>query len=576
MPLEFTLLVSVIVIALLGLSWAGRLVSRGKRVTAHAPTNLSTFGRLNSRVPAAVLAVSLLLLPLPVPDSVAARTAQSFIVQASEAGLAARMVQKAGGTVTHELGIINAVGARLTPAQLHALQRTQGLTRIYPDAVVRLAGNMPDTDYPTVVEATLLHSAGTLGTGINVAVLDTGLFAPPDLSKGTDNRWRTLVKFDAITNLPVNDHNDQNGHGTHITGILLSAGQAQGRLYNGIAPNAGVISVKAFNDQGVGSYLDVIRGLDWIVANKTLHNIRVLNLSFSAPPQSYYWDDPLNQAVMRAWQAGIVVVAAAGNRGPDPMTIGVPGNVPYVITVGAFSDNYTPATRTDDVLASFSSTGPTVEGFVKPEVVAPGGHMLGKMPSYATLVQTYPQYYDSQTDMFTMSGTSQATAVVSGVVALMLQRTPSLAPDQVKCRLMDSARPAVNSDSTLAYSIFQQGAGQVNAYDAAYSTASGCANQGLNITLDLAGLQHYGGAARWNPESGQYYILGEDGYTWSGGYMWSGGYTWSSAYTWSGGYMWSNAYTWSGAYIWSSAYVWSEAYIWSSAVLDTLGWVGQQ
>ena len=120
-----------------------------------------------------------------------------------------------------------------------------------------------------------------------------------------------------------------------------------------------------------GSYLDVIRGIDWVVAHKDEYNIRVLNLSFSAPPQSYYWDDPLNQAVMQAWQAGIVVVAAAGNGGPDPMTVGVPGNVPYIITVGAMSDNYTPENPADDILASFSAAGPTVEGFVKPEVVAP-------------------------------------------------------------------------------------------------------------------------------------------------------------------------------------------------------------
>ena len=113
-------------------------------------------------------------------------------------------------------------------------------------------------------------------------------------------------------------------------------------LFNGVAPNANLVVVKAFNANGAGSYLDVIRGIDWIVANRTQYNIRVLNLSFSAPPHSYYWDDPLNQAVMRAWQAGIVVVASAGNTGPSPMSVGVPGNVPYIITVGAMSDNYTP------------------------------------------------------------------------------------------------------------------------------------------------------------------------------------------------------------------------------------------
>ena len=131
-------------------------------------------------------------------------------------------------------------------------------------------------------------------------------------------------------------------------------------LYNGVAPDASLVVVKAFDRDGAGSYMDVIRGIDWVVPNKDAYDIRVLNLSFSAPPQSYYWDDPLNQAVMRAWEAGIVVVASAGNTGPDPMTVGVPGNVPYVITVGAMTDNYTPDDGTDDVLAAFSAAGPTV------------------------------------------------------------------------------------------------------------------------------------------------------------------------------------------------------------------------
>ena len=103
----------------------------------------------------------------------------------------------------------------------------------------------------------------------------------------------------------------------------------------------------------------MIRGIDWVVANKDAYDIRVLNLSFSAAPRSNYWDDPLSQAVMAAWEAGIVVVASAGNTGPAPLTIGVPGNVPYVVTVGAMTDNYTPADPGDDVLASFSAAGPT-------------------------------------------------------------------------------------------------------------------------------------------------------------------------------------------------------------------------
>ena len=122
-------------------------------------------------------------------------------------------------------------------------------------------------------------------------------------------------------------------------------------------------------------------------------------------------------------------------------------------------------------LASFSAAGPTFEGFVKPEVVAMGGHIRAYSPNDGTLARNYPQWVDSRFNDFTMSGTSQAAAVTSGVVALMLDVNPNLTPDQVKCRLMDSARPAVKTDGTLAYSVFQQGAGLVNAQDAAYSNA---------------------------------------------------------------------------------------------------------
>src|SRR5688500_3308638 len=136
------------------------------------------------------------------------------------------------------------------------------------------------------------------------------------------------------------------------------------------------------------------------------------------------------------------------------------------------TDSYTPNNPTDDRLTSFSSAGPTYEGFVKPEVVAPGGHMWSLMPTYAAIAQAHPTYQNSG-DYFTMSGTSQSAAVVSGAVALLLQAEPFLTPDEVKCKLMASARPAVDPTGGLAYSVFQQGAGLINAYDARYEAERG-------------------------------------------------------------------------------------------------------
>ena len=190
-----------------------------------------------------------------------------------------------------------------------------------------------------------------------------------------------------------------------------------------MAPDASLVVVQAFDENGAGTYLDVIRGIGWIVENKDGYGIRVINCSFSAPAVSCYWDDPLNQAVMAAWQAGIVVVASAGNRGPDPMTIGVPGNVPYVITVGAMSDSSLGDRRQRRLLASFSSSGPTAEGFVKPDLVAPGGHVLVHHALLHADRAEPPLVPGRDGEYFTMSGTSQSTAIVTGVVALMLRPT---------------------------------------------------------------------------------------------------------------------------------------------------------
>jgi hypothetical protein len=174
-----------------------------------------------------------------------------------------------------------------------------------------------------------------------------------------------------------------------------------------------------------------------------------------------------------------------------------------------------------------------------------------------------------------MSGTSQSAAVVSGVVALMLQQNPWLTPDEVKGRLMASARPALDSDGELAYSIFQQGAGLVNASDAIDSTEIVTANQGLDIVLDLAGDAHYGGMANQD-EEGNYYIMGLDGYVWSGGYMWSdavvwsGGYMWSDALSWSSGYMWNDSLVGSGGYMWSDAFAFTNGYMWSDGLTESM------
>lgn len=240
--------------------------------------------------------------------------------------------------------------------------------------------------------------------------------------------------------------------------------------------------------------LDIVRGIQWAVDNREKYEIQVLNLSFSARPRWPYYLDPINQAVMRAWAEGITVIAAAGNAGPEPMTVGSPGNLPYIITVGAVTDSWTVDTRADDYVPDFSSRGPTPEAHIKPDIVAPGGHITGITRPGSGLLQDHPEYQLPSGELV-MTGTSQAAALVSGLVALLLQLEPDLTPDDVKCKLLSTAEPALNKDGLLAYSPFQQGHGYVSITRAITLGERGCGNTDLNIMRDMAMQEHFEGPA---------------------------------------------------------------------------------
>lgn len=543
----------------------------------------------------------------------------SYIVQSTSAVAAQRVVEQAGGKVTATLNIINAVGAELDSAQVTWLRNQSDDIRVYDDGTLEVSGEVKDTHYQTLVGADVLHKQGVTGEGVTIAVLDTGLWKAPSIEFGANGAPRILAQYDAlpggsfaaddcgdddedededeyendsdcgsVSNPAYMDIDDWNGHGTHITSIMVSSDKVKDGRYQGIAPDAGIVAVRAFEPDGSGTYLNVIKALDWIVSHRAQYQIRILNLSFGARAASHYWDDPVNQAVMAAWKRGIVVVTAAGNSGPGPMTVGVPANVPYVITVGAMTDNFTPSDRTDDRLARFSAAGPTVEGFVKPDVVAPGGHMLGKMPPYAWLPLAYPDFVQADGDYFSMSGTSQSAAVVSGVLALMLQAEPSLPPDDAKCRLMVSARFAIRDDGSAAYSVFQQGAGMVDAVGAVNETARGCANREMSALLDLWGLAHYAGPAGVD-ETGTYYLVDEngkrqtgDGLDWSNGALWPEGSLWQQGVLWNQGLPWSSGVHWNDTHLLNpdsllnQGALWPEGSLWPEGLsrsASTLTWV---
>ena len=454
--------------------------------------------------------------------SVGKSDAQSYIIQSNDMNYILNTVQSIGGEIANTYPIINAVNAILTHEQYTSLNNTSNL-KIHQDVKMETqsSGKVIDSRFGKLIDADHANkNLGLKGDGVTIAILDSGLnygsHYTSHISQDGRGKVITVPKYNAFNRRDESHikNNDMNGHGTHIAGIIGSNLLDGGKVYNGIAPNAKLVSVKAFDSNGNSRYSVVLEGLNWIFKNRKKHNIKVLNLSIGAEVMSNYWNDPVNLAVMRLWDEGIVVVTSAGNSGKEK-GIGVPGNNPYVITVGAAYDNDT-YTSNDDRILSFSSRGPTYEGFIKPDVVSYGG---------AIPVQIDPRYTRALdaarvpgTNYYSASGTSQSAAMVSGVAALILQQNPHLSPDDVKCRLMDSAILAQNSKQ-LTYSPFTQGAGMVNAQLAIESNAKGCANQGLNIKQDLAGTSHFGGPVR-EDKNGEFIIKGGDGEMYTEGNHW--------------------------------------------------------
>ena len=280
------------------------------------------------------------------------------------------------------------------------------------------------------------------GKGIGVAVIDTGIAGDlPDFRRRSDSRESRVVAS-AVTNPCAKEATDNYGHGTHVAGLIAGNGmalQSDDSSYSrnmGVAPGADLISVKVADEDGNSDVLDVIYGLQFAVDNKDAHNIRVINLSLSSTVAESYLTDPLDAAVEQAWNAGIVVVAAAGNEGTqaDAVTY-APGNDPYVITVGAVDDRNT-KTVLDDVLAPWSSHGLTQDGVRKPEVLAPGTSLTAAVAPNSDITKQCPTCLSGEGRYFKMGGTSMSAAIVSGSVALILENHPTWTPNQVKGALM--------------------------------------------------------------------------------------------------------------------------------------------
>jgi len=381
---------------------------------------------------------------------------------------AAPLVSLLGGTVKRSLPLLNAKVIDLPNAALEALVADPSVARVSVDR--RVVGSMERTG-ATIGAAAVRQELGLDGTGVGIAVIDSGIAAWHDDLASAAGGQRVTQFVDLVNGWQTSY--DDYGHGTHVAGIIAGNGFDSNGARTGIAPGANLVVLKVLDDSGAGYVSDVIAALDYVVAHKDELNIRVVNLSIATPVYESYNTDPLTLAAKRAVDAGIVVVAAAGNRGRNPNGreayggITAPGNAPWVLTVGASSHMGT-VSRDDDTMAAFSSRGPTAADLsAKPDLVAPGVGIAALSSPDSRLYQTHTPYLLAGTvplpylPYLSLSGTSMAAPVVSGTVALMLQANPALTPNAVKAILQFTSQVYASHDTLSAGAGFLNAAGAV-------------------------------------------------------------------------------------------------------------------
>ena len=441
---------------------AGRLSSRARLSTVAAllvcasvtPSSVTLRGESQS---------ARKLGPLAAQHAARGTGRSTVIIRAANTGAARSAALEAGATLGRSLPGINSHVATLPDAALAQLADNPAIERISLD---RMAVGANERTGATVGATEVRQQLGLDGAGIGIAVIDSGIAGHDDLADASGpQRVDRFVDFVGGQSVPYDDY----GHGTHVAGIIAGNGYDSDGKRTGIAPAARLIALKALDGNGNGRISDVIAAIEYAIENRDALNIRVINLSIASPVYESYETDPLTVATLHAVQAGIVVVAAAGNNGVSPAGltryggITAPGNAPWVITVGG-STHMGTTNRDDDSVALFSSRGPTAtDTAAKPDLVAPGVGIESLAAPGSALYGARAPYLLSGTvptsslPYMSMSGTSMASPAVAGTVALMLQANPQMTPNQVKAVLQYTAEMNSHADA------LTQGAGFLNA-----------------------------------------------------------------------------------------------------------------
>ncbi len=438
-----------------------------------------------------------------------------------------------------------------------------------------LLPNGANTSGPIVEPQILRQTLGVdnttwSGKGVGVAVIDSGL----EMSSEFQYRVKAFYDFTNggfAAKTPFDDY----GHGTHVAGIIGGSGAlSTNAAYHGLAPKVNYVILKVLDKTGAGYTSDVIRAVEFAVANKAALGIDIINLSLGHPIYEPAATDPLDQAVEQATQAGIIVVAAAGNYGVNPTTgtpgyagITSPGNAPSAITAGAVNIEGTVA-RGDDRIPSYSSAGPTwYDGYMKPDIVSPGHNIVAVAAKNGYLYKTYPQLTAADPDYMILSGTSMATAVTTGSIALLVEanraanyypQRPSLTPNAVKA-ILEYTALGIHDDAGVEYDPLRKGSGSLNAIGA------------INL----------GRTVKTGTSTGSYWLtttpfpwttIGSDNLEWNQAIVWGNAIVWGSTVgvnqpAWAQAIVWGSNVSWGSAIVWGSNVVWTNPNSWASAIV---------
>ncbi|WP_342565421.1 S8 family peptidase [Paenibacillus sp. FSL R7-0345] len=347
--------------------------------------------------------------------------------------------------VKHQLNLLNAVSAQVSVKCLERICSCGEVGKVYLDGVKKASLNIAT---PSIGSAALQQTRGVTGKGVHIAIIDTGVYPHPDLTRPVNR----IIAFKDFINHRKKPYDD-NGHGTHISGDAAGNGWSSKGKYKGPAPKAGIVGVKVLDQYGEGFDSTIIKGIEWCIANRKRLKLRILSMSFGGPAAASPEEDLLVQAAEKAVKAGLTVVISAGNSGPAPRTIDSPGVSPSAITVGAVNDRRT-VTQADDRITFYSSRGPAPGGKVKPDIVAPGEMVISLLAPGSRLARQQPGLKVGKC-YIKLSGTSISTPIVSGAAAQLLQLRPCLTPRQVKAALKRNAFPLKLKPNTA-------GSGEVN------------------------------------------------------------------------------------------------------------------